>query len=216
MGCEDRHSCHRPHPGNTDWVRSVVFSPDGTHIMAGSHDKTICVWDARTGKAIMKPIWGHTHWVTSVAFSAYIMSGSNDKTIHLWHARTGKAVMEPIRGHTITSGSSDKTIRVWDARTCKAVMEPIRGHTDSVYSVTSETWGHVSASQVRAGGCVCMAGWQDGKVLGARGESKQREGKVYTPFVNTTHIPHTVQLVLPPTVHLCHSCLGVVDWMNDS
>ncbi|KAJ7939390.1 WD40-repeat-containing domain protein, partial [Mycena leptocephala] len=97
-------------------------------------------------------IQGHTHWVSSVAFSpdgARIVSGSSDKTICVWDARTCEALMEPILGHTesvwsvafspdgarIASGSDDKTILVWDARTCEALMEPILGHTESVWSV---------------------------------------------------------------------------------
>ena len=30
---------------HSDYVRSVVFSPDGTKIVSGSYDRTIKVWD---------------------------------------------------------------------------------------------------------------------------------------------------------------------------
>ena len=36
--------------GHADWVRSVVFSPDGA-TLAGAGDKTVRTWDARTGAA---------------------------------------------------------------------------------------------------------------------------------------------------------------------
>ncbi|KAJ7920234.1 peptidase C14, partial [Mycena leptocephala] len=134
-------------------VRCIAVSADGARIASGSDNKTICVWDARTGEGIMEPIQGHTDSVLSVAFSpdgAHIVSGSLDKTICVWDARTGKAVMGPIQGHKgwvlsvafspdgkhIASGSDDKTIRVWDAKTCKAIIEPIQCHTGSVESVT--------------------------------------------------------------------------------
>jgi WD40 repeat protein len=34
---------------HTDWVRAVSFSPDGAHIVSGSDDRTIRIWDAQTG-----------------------------------------------------------------------------------------------------------------------------------------------------------------------
>ncbi|KAF7364761.1 hypothetical protein MVEN_00346000 [Mycena venus] len=147
-------------------VLCIAVSSDGAHIASGSADKTICVWDARTGEAIIEPIQGHTSIVSSVAFSpdgAHIASGSYENTIHVWNARTGKAVMEPIQGHTdwirsvafspdgayIVSGSDDNTIGMWDARTGKAMMEPIQGHTDVVLSVAFSPDGAFIASGSR-------------------------------------------------------------------
>ncbi|KAJ7824136.1 WD40-repeat-containing domain protein, partial [Mycena leptocephala] len=138
--------------GHDGEVNCIAISADGAHIVSGSRDKTIRVWDARTGEAIMQPIKGHTGSVSFVAFSpdgARIVSGSWDHTICVWDSRVGKAVMEPIQGHTgfvqsvtfspdgehIVSGSDDSTIRVWDARTGEVVVEPIQGHTDPVKSV---------------------------------------------------------------------------------
>jgi len=65
-------------------VYAVAFSPDGTHIVSGSNDKTIQVWDAQTGTTVAGPFHGHTREVTSVAFSpdgTNIVSGSWDNTI---------------------------------------------------------------------------------------------------------------------------------------
>ncbi|KAJ7301101.1 WD40-repeat-containing domain protein, partial [Mycena albidolilacea] len=134
-------------------VTCIAVSSDGAQIVSGSNDKSIQVWDVKTGKAVLKPIEGLTHWVESVAFSpdgALIVSASNDETIRVWDARTGEAVLKPIDGHTrwvrsvafspdgahIVSGSHDKTICVWDARTGEAAaMRSIKGHTGSVKSV---------------------------------------------------------------------------------
>ena len=62
-----------------DCVTSVAFSSDGRHLVSGSWDKSIRVWDAQTGQSIVDPIKGHDNWVTSVAFSPdsrQIVSGS--------------------------------------------------------------------------------------------------------------------------------------------
>jgi WD40 repeat protein len=138
--------------GHEGGVNCIAISADGAHIVSGSQDKTIRVWDARTGEAITGPIQGHSGPVLSVMFSpdgARIVSGSLDKTICVWDAWTGEIAMGPMQGHTdsvqsvafspdgecIVSGSSEGTICVWDAWTGQAIMEPIWGHTDSVQSV---------------------------------------------------------------------------------
>ena len=83
-------------------VSSVASSPDGRHIVSGSHDKMVRVWDAQTGQSVMDPLTGHDDCVTSVAFSPdgrYIVSGSRDKTVRVWYAQTGQSVMDPLKRH---------------------------------------------------------------------------------------------------------------------
>ncbi len=111
------------------WVQSVAFSPDGHHIVSGSYDRTIRVWNATTGETVAGPFTGHTHSVNSVAFSPdghHIVSGSYDGTIRVWNATTGETVAGPFTGHTgpvrsvafspdghhTVSGSDDRTIRM--------------------------------------------------------------------------------------------------------
>ena len=108
-------------------VNSVALSPDGRHIVSGSHDNTVQVWDAQTGGQVGNPLQGHTNSVSSVAFSPdgrHIVSGSWDETIRVWDAQAGGQVGNPLQGHTssvnsvafspdgrhIVSGSDDKTI----------------------------------------------------------------------------------------------------------
>ena len=78
--------------GHTDWVWSVAFSPDGRHIVSGSGDRTIRVWDAQTGDQVGNPLQGHTDQVQSISFSPdgrHIVSDSGDGTVCQVDAQTG-------------------------------------------------------------------------------------------------------------------------------
>ena len=38
--------------GHSEDVNSVAYSPDGKHIVTGSRDKTVKIWDSQTGKEV--------------------------------------------------------------------------------------------------------------------------------------------------------------------
>lgn len=72
--------------GHTYAVRSVCVSNDGKHIISGSSDMTIKVWNIQTGFCEMT-LGGHTDFVTSVCFSSdgSLVSASKDTTIKVWY-----------------------------------------------------------------------------------------------------------------------------------
>ena len=81
-------------------VNSVAFSPDGKHIVSGSEDKTVRIWDRESGKELQK-LEGHEGAVNSVAFSPdgkHIVSGSWDETVRIWDHASGKE-LQKIEGH---------------------------------------------------------------------------------------------------------------------
>ena len=74
--------------GHTDAVRSAAFSPYGQRIVSGSHDNTLKIWDASSGKEL-QTLKGHDGNVNHVAFSPdgqRIVSGSGDETLRIWDA----------------------------------------------------------------------------------------------------------------------------------
>ena len=77
----------KPLEGHKGTIRSVIYSPNGQHIISASVDKTIRIWDHETGIGIGNPLMAHTDIVMSVACSAdgrHFASGSFDTTIHVW------------------------------------------------------------------------------------------------------------------------------------
>jgi WD40 repeat protein len=39
--------------GHTNWVTAVALTPDGRHIVSGSRDYTLRVWDLKDGKELV-------------------------------------------------------------------------------------------------------------------------------------------------------------------
>ena len=95
---------HSVMSGHTAAIHSIALSPDGKHVVSGSSDKTIRIWDAETGRTVAGPFEGHTSGIRSVAFSPdgkHVVSGSSDYTIRIWNAETGLTVAGPFEGHTL-------------------------------------------------------------------------------------------------------------------
>jgi hypothetical protein len=64
----------------------VAFHPDGRSLVSGSYDKTLKIWDPKTGTQL-RTLEGHSSPVVAVAFSGdgrFIVSGGEDASAKLW------------------------------------------------------------------------------------------------------------------------------------
>ncbi len=83
-----------------DGVTTVAISPGGDYVAAGSLDKSVRVWDARSGLLIerLDGPEGHKDSVYSVAFAPdgrSLVSGSLDKTIKMWQLTDSRGMIAP-------------------------------------------------------------------------------------------------------------------------
>lgn len=93
--------------GHQQLINDVKFSPDGRLICSASFDKSIKVWDGRTGKFVCT-LRGHVQPV-------YQISWSSDSRL-------------------LVSGSADSTLKVFDVINKKIVFD-LPGHADQVFAV---------------------------------------------------------------------------------
>lgn len=90
--------CEILHLGIEDGVTTVAISPQGDYVSAGSLDKSVRVWDVRTGQLVdrLDGAEGHKDSVYSVAFAPNgrsLVSGSLDKTIKMWELDHNRGTM---------------------------------------------------------------------------------------------------------------------------
>jgi WD40 repeat protein len=124
--------------GHRQVVSAVSFSPDGKHVLTGSHDKTAVLWETATGTKV-RSFPGPMSFVYAVAISPdgkHVLTGSDDNTAVLWETATGTR-LRSFQGHTnyviavafrpdgkhVLTGSGDGTTRLWDSRTGKELAQ---------------------------------------------------------------------------------------------
>ncbi|KAG2075530.1 WD40 repeat-like protein [Suillus decipiens] len=125
-------------------------------IVSASCDKTLRVWDAKSGHCIYV-LRGHTATVRCARVlhnRPIAVTGSRDSTLRVWNIQKG-VMLRVLHGHTasvrcldicgnnVVSGSYDTTCRIWDVDTGECIRV-LRGHSHQIYSIAID--GNLVAS----------------------------------------------------------------------
>jgi len=135
-------------PGSEDVTR-VAVSQNGRYVAAGSDDRTVTVWDART-KVRLKRLRGHSSEISALAFapnSAKIASAGENGEIRLWDLKHGtfaslqgthdivRSVSFSRSGRWLASGGREGAIRIWDLQRNTEIPFEFRGQNVDELSI---------------------------------------------------------------------------------
>ncbi|ODQ68450.1 WD40 repeat-like protein [Nadsonia fulvescens var. elongata DSM 6958] len=157
--------------GHSHIVEDCDISFDGTYAISASWDKTLRLWDLKTGNSTARFV-GHTGDVLSVAFSAdnrQIVSSGRDRAIKVWNT-LGECKFDLVaKGHSdwvsavkfnpgaestqVISAGWDKLVKVWDVESSTLAADHI-GHA-----------GYVSDITISPDGSLCASGGKDGSII---------------------------------------------------
>jgi WD40 repeat protein len=141
----------------------VVFTNDGQELVSGGMDKTVKVWEAKTGGKVLKTL-NHPAAVHCVALSPdgqHIASAGSapegQAHVIVWDFESGKEIVD-LKGHTdivhtvafhptenrLASCGKDTTIRVWDLEKKEELYQD--KHRDEVMGIAYDGEGKALAS----------------------------------------------------------------------
>jgi uncharacterized caspase-like protein len=135
--------------GHSDEITSVVFSADGQLLASGGRDKTVRIWDLKTG-VVARTLDNLGAEIDSLALSpagTLLAAANADKSVRLWEFATGMQ-LRTLTGHTgealkvafspdgnlLASAGIDGTVRIWDSKS-GAELRMLSGPAESVNGV---------------------------------------------------------------------------------
>jgi WD40 repeat protein len=148
--------------GHTEAIYSATFNADSTLVATGSFDKSVKLWDAKTGKELrtFAGTTAHQNLVLNVAFAPNgesLATGSSDNSARVWdvpvstpvkefmHAAGVSAVAVSADGKLIAGACKDGSIKLWNAADGKPAGNLV-GHPGGATGVAFSANGQILAT----------------------------------------------------------------------
>jgi WD40 repeat protein len=148
--------------GHTHDIRAVLFTPDGQTLATGSEDRTIRLWNPKTGEPMKLLFTRYDHNVCSLSLSPdglMLARGSHNKDIKIWEITTGTELMTLLGkddydhhwsvcvafspdGIHLASGSDIGKIKLWEVLPSGEEKLVHNGHWQETPDDTSEERGY--------------------------------------------------------------------------
>jgi WD40 repeat protein len=120
--------------GHEKRVMVVAMFPDKRRMVTGSEDKTLHLWDLKTG-VVLRKMKGHPNcqvWALAVSRDGQLIaSGDTRGMLMVWHGETGELLTQPIKAHSsciistdfspdgtvLVTGAWDNMTKLWNTKT---------------------------------------------------------------------------------------------------
>jgi U3 small nucleolar RNA-associated protein 15 len=135
--------------GHKDAVRTTVWNSTGHHVISGSDDRSIKVWDLATQDILWNCTSAHEDYVRCSASSPIspdvFATGSYDHTVKLWDYRQKSTISTFTHGHPVEScfintsstmliSAGGNNVKIWDLMQSR-LLHTFSSHQKNITSV---------------------------------------------------------------------------------
>ncbi|MFF3276042.1 hypothetical protein ACFYWU_34675 [Streptomyces chrestomyceticus] len=213
-----------PFTGHTGAINQLAYSPDGTALASVSDDRTVRLWNPRSG-APTATLAGHRSSVQTATFSpdgATLATTSQDSTVILWNLHTRRPTLLGRLGGTalsvafnpdgtrLATAGTDRAVTVWDVRR-HIRLARLAGHTDAVNRLAFSPDGRQLASATYNGELILWDAHRYARQDTIHGSGQEVSGLTYSADghqVITAHGDATVRLWDQHARLLSHTPIG--------
>lgn len=157
-----------PMKGHRRALTDIKFSPNGRWIATSSIDRSIRIWDGRSGECKARLFGGHREWVRCIRFrpdGERLASGGDDGAARIWNMGNGKR-LHRLHGHQgwvrqlcyssdgqlLATSGTDGIICIWHADTIQLLhrLGPIANDiSDIVFSPNGQQIAVACPNKIR-------------------------------------------------------------------